>query len=126
MTGDIEIQSKSGNIGGGSVDWVLDRGNMSILIDPSDILLQAVFKSLITNPMDSGYGVGIQDFLGTKYVVAVRVGSAMRMLRSMQTLSQWYQYNITLNSFNVTITTPPDSLVISFNIGIAQGTAVVG
>ena len=124
--GDIEIQARGGNIGSGQIDWVVKRGTVSIITLPKDVLLQAVFKSLITSPMNSGYGVGIPDFIGTKYVIPVRVGAGMRMLRSLDTLSSWYGRNINLKSFGVDMLSPMDSMRVSFDIEMSKGEALIG
>jgi hypothetical protein len=126
MQSDIEIFSKTGNIGGGSVDWVVENSTVTVLDDVADILLQAVFKALITSPQTTGYGVGLPDFIGTKHIVPTKVGTALRMLRSLQAISQWYQRNINLKSFNADLVNPIDTYKVTFDIEIAQGELIFG
>ena len=126
MQGDIEIFSKSGNIGGGSVDWLVENSTVTVLDDVADILLQAVFKALITSPQTTGYGVGLPDFIGTKHIVPTKVGTALRMLRSLQAISQWYGRNISLSAFNADLVSPLDGYRVSFAIEMSESEAAQG
>jgi hypothetical protein len=131
MNGDIEVFTKSGNIGSGSIDWVVEGSTVSVLTEVSDILLQAVFKALITSPLTTGYGVGLPDFIGTKHIVPTKVGTALRMLKSLQCISQWYARNISLSAFNADLVSPSDGYKVSFAIEvskdeIAQGELIFG
>lgn len=126
MNGDIAVFSKAGNIGGGSIDWVVSNSTVTVLTEISDVLLQAVFKALITSPLTTGYGVGLPDFIGTKHIVPTKVGSALRMLRSLQAISQWYQRNIALSSFNADLVSPLDGYRVSFDIEISEDEVVNG
>ena len=126
MQSDIAIFSKSGNIGGGSVDWVVSNSTVSVLTEVSDILLQAVFKALITSPQVTGYGVGLPDFIGTKHIVPTKVGTALRMLKSLQCISQWYGRNISLSAFNADLVSPLDGYRVSFAIEMSESEAAQG
>ena len=126
MQGDIEVFSKGGNIGGGSIDWVVKNSTVSVLTSVQDILLQAVFKALITSPQTTGYGVGLPDFIGTKHIVPTKVGAALRMLKSLQAISQWYGRNILLSSFNADLVSPTDGYKVSFSIEVNKDEAVNG
>ena len=126
VNGDIEVFTKSGNIGSGSIDWVVEGSTVSVLTEVSDVLLQAVFKALITSPQTTGYGVGLPDFIGTKHIVPTKVGTALRMLKSLQCISQWYARNINLKSFNADLVSPNDSYRVSFDIEIAKGELIFG
>jgi len=126
MQGDIEIFSKSGNIGGGSVDWLVENSTVTVLDDVADILLQAVFKALITSPQTTGYGVGLPDFIGTKHIVPTKVGTALRMLKSLQCISQWYGRNISLSAFNADLVSPLDGYRVSFAIEMSESEAAQG
>ena len=126
MNADIALVSKSGNIGGGSVDWLVENSTVTVLDDVADILLQAVFKALITSPQTTGYGVGLPDFIGTKHIVPTKVGTALRMLKSLQAISQWYQRNINLKSFNADLVNPIDTYKVTFDIEIARGELLFG
>jgi hypothetical protein len=126
MQSDIEIFSKTGNIGGGSIDWVVENSTVAVLDDVADILLQAVFKALITSPQTTGYGVGLPDFIGTKHIVPTKVGTALRMLKSLQAISQWYQRNINLKSFNADLVNPIDTYKVTFDIEVAAGELIFG
>jgi len=70
-----------------------------------------------------GYGVDIVRFRGTKHIVPARVGIALRVVRTLQLLNQWYGRQVQLKSFDMQFSkTATDSgLVIRLDIGLSKG-----
>ena len=125
--GDIKLVPKTGkNFGNGHLDWDVDAvGNVTVLTDPSSYLLQALFKSVLSKMNSSGYGVDIGAFLGTKHVVPMRAGLAMRLFRTSQVISQWYQRSVTISKLQMSLGSQRDTFQLQLGIAEKSGEILI-
>jgi hypothetical protein len=124
--GDIELASKTGSVGAGNVDWVIESASFKQVTDPGAMMIQAIFKALITPINSIGYGCGIRDLLGTKHTVASRIGIGMRLLRTIGLLQDWYGKKIVINNLMSGFSgTTFSEFRIYIDIGIAKGELLI-
>ena len=121
VQGDISLNSKSENIGAGSLDWQFSGGNPTILTDPGDFMMQALLKSTISPVNSIGYGVAIHEFIGTKHIVPARAGVAMRLLRTARLISIWYQRNLELVNIDTSFDVATQTYRLYLDIELRTG-----
>ena len=127
IKGDVKlVPKKNKNFGDGHLDWsVTASGQVELLTDPSSYLLQALFKAILSKMNSSGYGVDVGSFLGTKHIVPMRAGLAMRLFRTSQLISQWYGRQVSISKLQMGLSSTRDLYQIQLAIEEKEGEILI-
>lgn len=101
---DIKLCPKNteqANYGSGCLDFQIQEGHLQF-VGGEDVIVQSVLKSTIAslNP-NSGYGVAVSEFRGTKEIVPLRCAVMVRILRNAAIIGNWYGVKIRISKLDI-------------------------